>query len=53
MYISNLSGCELVSLANSIALLVSKNLSEEDLSVLSAFFTSFADNLALLALKKI
>ena len=53
MCLSDLSGCELVSLANAMAVLFSKELSSEELAVLAAFFTSFADNLALLSLKKI
>ena len=52
MCLSNLSSCELVSLANALSVLVSKDLKSEDLVVLAAFFTSFADNLALLSIKK-
>ena len=52
MCLSNLSNCELVSLANALSVLVSKDLNSEDLAILAAFFTSFADNLALLSLKK-
>lgn len=51
MCLSDLSPCELVALANALAVFVSKDLSSDELTILAAFFTSFADNLALLALK--
>lgn len=52
MDISNMSGCNLIGLASSLAIIVSQDLNAEELGVLSAFFTSFADNLALLATTK-
>lgn len=51
MCLSDLSPCELACLANALAVFVSKDLNSDELTILAAFFTSFADNLALLALK--
>ena len=48
--ISNLSNCELVALASSLAIAISNQVSKEDLLVLATFFTVIGDNLALLAL---
>ena len=53
MCLSDLSGCELVSIANAMAVFFSKELDSEELAVLAAFFTSFADNLVLLSFKKV
>lgn len=52
MCFSNLSGCDLVNLASALAISVSKNFNADDLALLAAFFTSFADNLALLSTRK-
>lgn len=51
--ISNLSGAELTALANSIALYISKNYSDEDIEKFVAFFTALADILALISIGKI
>ena len=53
MCISDLSGCNLIGFASSLALLVSQEVETEDLAILAAFFTAFADNLALYAAGKI
>lgn len=50
--LSDLSGCELVALASIVAITISENKSAEELSLLSAFFTSLGDNLAAIALTK-
>lgn len=52
MCISDFSNCELVALASSLAISISKQISNEELIILSVFFTSLADNLALLSLEK-
>ncbi len=49
MCISDFSNCELVALASTIAIALSKELSKEDLSVLSGFFSAIGDNLAILS----
>lgn len=50
MCLSEFSNCELVALASTISIAISKEFSKEDLVVLSAFFTALGDNLAILAL---
>ena len=52
MCLSDLSTCELLLLANDIALALSKDLNAEETALLSAFLTSIADQLALIAIKK-
>ena len=51
MCISDFSNCELVALASSLAIAISKQVSNEELIILSVFFTTLADNLALLSLE--
>lgn len=48
----DMSSCELLLLANDIALTSSKNLNAEETALLAAFLTSIADQLALIAIKK-
>ena len=43
------SPCELIALAASISIALSKELSNEELAVLGAFFSVLGDNLSLLA----
>ena len=52
MCLSDMSACELLLLANNIALASSKNLDAEETALLAAFLTSVADQLALIAIKK-
>lgn len=52
MDLSNISGAELVALANSIALYINKNFSAIDIAKLIPFFTSIADILTLLVIDK-
>ena len=52
MFLSDMSNCELLLLANNIALTSSKNLDAEETAILAAFLTSVADQLALIAIKK-
>ena len=52
MYLSSLSNCELLLLANNIALAFSNNLDAEETALLAAFLTSVADQLAIIAIKK-
>lgn len=51
--ISNLSGAELTALANTIAIYISKNYSDENIEKFVVFFTAIADILALLSIGKI
>ena len=51
--LSNLSGIELTTLANAIAIYISKNFSTEDIEKLVAFFTAIADILALASIDRI
>ena len=46
--ISN-SGKNLIGLSSSVAILISENLSTEDIALLGAFFTTVGDNLSLIA----
>lgn len=43
------SGCELIYLASSLAIALSKGLNEDEISTLSAFVSSVGDNLAIIA----
>lgn len=52
MCLSDMSSCELLLLANDIALTLSKNLDAEETAFLAAFLTTVADQLALIAIKK-
>ena len=52
MCLSDMSTCELLLLANDIALYSSKNLDADETALLAAFLTSVADQLALIAIKK-
>ena len=49
---NNCSGCNLVGLASSLAILISQDFDAEDLAILAAFITVLGDNLALLAATK-
>ena len=52
MNLNNLSSCNLIGLSSSLAILISEDLTANELSLLAAFFTSFADNIAIIATKK-
>ena len=52
MCFSDLSSCNLIGLSSSLAIAVGEELSADEVSVLAAFFTSFGDNLAIIATKK-
>ena len=49
MSINNFSGPNLIGLASSLAILISENLSTDEIGTLSAFFTVLGDNLAIIA----
>ncbi len=49
MCISDLSGCNLIGLSSSLSIFLAQNLTPDEISVLSAFFTAVGDNLALIA----
>lgn len=43
------SGCELVTLANTLSCIIAKNLNTNDINILSSFLSALGDNLALIA----
>ena len=52
MCFSDLSSCNLIGLASSLAIAIGEDLTANEVSILSAFFTAFGDNLAIIATKK-
>lgn len=48
--LNNLSGCEIITLANIIAIAISQNLTSDELAILGGFFTIIGDSLATLSL---
>lgn len=52
MNLNNFSSSNLIGLSSSLAILISEDIPADELSLLAAFFTSFADNLAIIAAKK-
>ena len=48
--LNNLNGCEIVTLANIIAITISQNLSSDELAILGGFFTIIGDNLSTISL---
>lgn len=49
MCLSDFSNCELVALASTISIAISKEFSKEDLAILSNFFSAIGDNLGILS----
>lgn len=47
MNLSNLSGSNLIALASSLAILISQDLTTDEIGLLATFFTALGDNLAL------
>ena len=52
MGFSNLSSCELIGHASSLAIAIGENLSADDVASLAAFTTALGDNLAIIATQK-
>ena len=52
MGFSNLSSCELIGLASSLAIAIGENLSADDVASLAAFTTALGDYLAIIATQK-
>lgn len=52
MCLDDLSSCELIGLASSFSILIGENLTASQAATLSAFLTSLADNLAIIATVK-
>jgi len=52
MCISYFSNCELITLASTLAITISKEFSRKEIIILAAFFTALGDILALLSLDK-
>ena len=46
----NLSNSNLIVLASSLAVLISQDLTADEIGLLAAFFTALGDNLAILAI---
>ena len=46
---NNCSGCNLIGLAASLAILIGEQFDEDELNTLASFFSALGDNLALLA----
>ena len=53
MCISDFSNCELVTLASTLAIAMSNQLSNEDITVLAAFFNILGDSLSLLSIENL
>lgn len=52
MCLNSFSSCNLIGLSSSLAITLGETFSAEELALLAAFFTSFADNLAIISVKK-
>ena len=52
MCFSDFFSCNLIGLASSLAIAIGEDIDADELAVLAAFFTAFADNLAIIAAKK-
>ena len=52
MCFSDLSSCNLIGLASSLAIAIGENLSVEVVTTLAAFVTALGDNLAIIATQK-
>lgn len=50
--LNNLSSCDLIGLASSLAIVMTNYMSADDASILAAFLTALADNVAIIAIKK-
>lgn len=48
--LNNMNGCELITLANMIAISLSQNLSSSEIARLGSFFTVLGDNLSTISL---
>lgn len=48
MFLNDLSGCELITLASIFAITISKNLSNDEINILGDFFSAVGDNLSLI-----
>ena len=52
MCFSDLSSCNLIGLASSLAIAIGEDLTANESAILAAFFTAFADNLSIIATTK-
>ena len=52
MCFSDFSSCNLIGLASSLVIAIGEDIEADELAVLAAFFTAFADNLSIIAAKK-
>lgn len=51
MFLNNISGSELVTLASTLSIYISKDLTPDDLAKLGSFFTTLRDNLSLISIQ--
>lgn len=51
MFLNNISGSELVTLASTLSICISKDLTPDDLAKLGSFFTTLGDNLSLISIQ--
>lgn len=51
MFLNNISGSELVTLASTLSIYISKDLTPDDLAKLGSFFTTLGDNLSLISIQ--
>ena len=52
METNHCSGCDLIGLAASVAIFISKQVDPDNLDVLASFFSAIGDNLGILAASK-
>lgn len=52
MCFSDLSSCNLIGLASSLAIAIGEGLTSNEVAILAAFITALGDNLAIIATKK-
>lgn len=50
MFLNSLSGCELVALATYFSVIISQNLTPEEIDVLGNFFSALGSNLSTIAI---
>jgi hypothetical protein len=49
MLSNNLSNCELITLASTLAIIIGENVTSDEASTLSSFFSALGDNLGIIA----
>lgn len=49
MNINNISSCELISLASTLAIIIGKNITSDEANLLASFFSAIGNNLGIIA----